>query len=974
MSDGASWYHDVHDLIPFRIREVLLVASPYDAFTLEEDAGIADQLLERYSELRLTSSPRITFVASGAHALELLEHRDFDLVITMVRIGDVEARSLGKRIKAKDPDLPVVLLGFREADFMRMEDEGDVFDGVFVWTGDAAIVLAIIKLIEDDRNVEHDTRAGEVRVILVVEDSVRRYSSFLMLLYEELLVQSASLVEEGLNRRHKVMRMRGRPKILLAKTYEEAITRLDAYEDYLSALMSDVRFSRNGVEDPEAGFALTEVARARLPDLPVLLQSAEREVQARAKELGVAWADKNSTELPRRVSDFFRETLGFGEFVFRLPDRTVVGRAANVFEMEQALLTVPSESIEYHAAHHHFSQWLRARNMLQLARRVRPASIEASGGVDNFRRALREMLRQALTEESAALITDYSERHASFETPFLRLGSGSIGGKARGVAFLNAMIERRGLTDRFEGLRVRTPRTLAIGTDVFDTFMEDNALYPVVASSSDDAVIIERFLAGRFEESLLTDLRSVVAELRGPVAVRSSSLLEDAQFQPFAGIYETCLLPNTHPSPAVRFEQFLSAIKLVYASTFSQNARAYLSGTPYAVEEEKMGVVIQEVVGQRYGERFYPTISGVGLSYNYYPVGDQRPDEGLVLLALGLGRAVVGGGRVLQFSPKSPGQLPQFPSPRDALDHSQKTFFAIDMGKADVDLAKGPDDTLVELSIDEAEADGTLALAASVYDGANDILRDSLRDKGPRVITFSNLLKWNAFPLAEALDEILTATRVGMGSPVEIEFAVDVPEGWSPELNLLQVRPQVTHALADEAELASIPDDDLLIRSSQALGNGVVGDLTNIVYVRRDAIVDRNTSAAIANRVGALNRELADGYLLIGPGRWGTSDKSLGIAVTWSQISNARVIVETPFDERSVEPSQGSHFFHNIASLQIGYITVGRVDGRARYDVDWLDAQPAEHEDEWIRHIRVSSPITAYLDGKRSRAAVTKPR
>ncbi|MEQ9503862.1 MAG: PEP/pyruvate-binding domain-containing protein [Deltaproteobacteria bacterium] len=968
MSDGASWYHDVHDLIPFRVREVLLVASPYDAFTLEEDAGIADQLLERYSELRLTASPRITFVASGAHALAMIEQRSFDLVITMSRIGDVEAWSLGRRIKAMEPELAVVLLGFREAEFMRMREDADIFDGVFVWTGDAAIVLAIIKLVEDAKNVAHDTEAGAVSVILVVEDSVRRYSSFLMLFYEELLKQSASLVEEGLNRRHKVMRMRGRPKILLATSYEDAVECIDRYADHLLALVSDVRYSRDGEEDSEAGYRLVEYVRERISELPVLLQSAERSVQTRAEALETSWADKNSTELPRRVSQFFRESLGFGPFVFRLPDRTIVGQAANVYEMEQALLTVPEASIEFHAAHHHFSRWLRARNMLQLARRVRPVSIESSGGVDAFRRDLRKMLRDAYAEESAALITDYSEREAWFDSPFLRLGSGSIGGKARGVAFLNALIKRRGLSERFDGLRIRTPRTIAIGTDVFDRFMESNALYPVVAEAT-QSQIVERFLQGQFDAELLTDLRSVLSELRGPIAVRSSSLLEDAQFQPFAGIYETCLLPNAHPNPAVRFEHFLAAIKRVYASTFSTNARAYLEGTPYAVEEEKMGVVIQEVVGQRYGPRFYPTISGVGLSYNYYPVSDQRAEEGLVMLALGLGRAVVSGGRVLQFSPKSPGQLPQFPSPRDALALSQKKFFAIDMEQTE--FQPDPEGTLVELPIEDAEADGTLALAASVYDGANDILRDSLRDKGPRVITFSNLLKWNAFPLAEALDEILTATRDGMGSPVEIEFAVDVPEGWSPELNLLQVRPQVTHA--NTGGVDTIPEDGLWIRSAQALGNGVVRELRDVVYVRPGATVDRNTSQIIADRVGALNRELSErGYVLVGPGRWGTSDTSLGVAVAWGQISNAKVIVETPFDDRSVEPSQGSHFFHNIASLGIGYITVARLDDTALYDVDWLEAQPAVYEDEYLRHVALEGSCTAYLDGRHSRAAVTK--
>lgn len=976
MNEPGRWYHNVHDLIPFRVRELLLVASPYDAYTLEEDAGLADRLLEQYSELRLTSSPRITFAATGARALELIEERSFDLVITMVRLGDVEAMALGEQIKAVRPDLAVVLLGFREADFMRVQDATkiDLFDGMFVWTGDAAIVLAIIKQIEDQRNVEHDTREAGVRVMLVVEDSVRRYSSFLILLYSELLRQSASLIAEGLNHSHKVMRMRARPKILLAKTYEEACECFKRYERYMFAVISDVRFPKDGVENPEAGFELIEHFRERRPELPVLMQSAEADLGSRAAELGVAWAQKASTHLPIRLKDFFTENLGFGDFVFRLQDRTVVGRARNVYEMESILLEVPAESIVFHADNNHFSQWLRARNMLQLATRVRPATIESCGGVDGFRRTLRRMLREAHVEESAGLITDFSDRGRGYDTHFLRLGTGSIGGKARGIAFLSALVQRRGLVDKFEGLRIRTPRTVAVATELFDRFLQTNGLVDLVASDAGDEAIVNGFLEAAFDDGFLSDLRAVQAELAGPLAVRSSSLLEDAQFQPFAGIYETCLLPNAHPSPNRRFEQMCQAIKYVFASTFSKNARAYLEGTPYTVDEEKMGIVVQEMVGQRYGDRFYPTISGVALSYNFYPVGDQRPEDGLVLLALGLGRSIVSGGQVLQFCPKTPGQLPQFPTPRDALQHSQKKFYAVNMAKPEPNLALGPDETLIDCTLADAEEDGTLALAASVYDAPNDVLRENLRDKGPRVITFSNLLKWNAFPLAEALDEILTVARSGMGSPVEIEFAVDVPEGWKPELNLLQIRPQVTQTANGSSLVADMPDEGLLVRSAQALGHGVVEGLQDVVYTRTGAKVDHNSSRTVAERVGNLNRDIGDrGYVLIGPGRWGSSDASLGVPVQWAQISFARVIVEIPFEDRIVEPSQGSHFFHNIASLGIGYITLTSTDDLSCFDREWLDAQPSTFEDDLIRHVKIPAGLTVYLDGPHCRAAIVKP-
>jgi CheY-like chemotaxis protein len=967
--------------MPFRVREVLLVSSPYEAFMLEEDGPLTERIFTHYSELNLTASPRITHASSAVDALERLRNRRFDLVITMPRLADMRLTRFSRQLKLLEPRMPLAVLAFTEAelDLLAGQLEPGLVDGVFLWTGDSRILLAIVKLVEDRLNVEHDTECGGVQVILVVEDSIRRYSSFLSLLYAELMTQSQSLYAEGLNEMHRLMRMRARPKIVLARTFEAAVSSFESYRDYILGVITDVSFPLGGREIADAGFRLVDFIREDTPNIPVLMQSAAPENAPRAEALGVLFVDKSSDILLRRLRDFLKESLGFGPFVFRLPDRTEVARAGDAYEMEEVLATVPAKSLAFHARSHHFSRWLTARSMFGLARHIRPRRIHDFDNLERMREHLIGVLRAARIQEQEGAITDFSSAQTRPESKFVRVGSGSIGGKARGIAFANALLARSGLYDRFEGLRINIPKTVVIGTDEFDSFLDDNPHIEEVQRLEDDREIVARFLEADLSPDLLDRLRIACQDLRSPLAVRSSSLLEDSRFQPFAGIYATYMLPNNHPVPAVRLGELSRAIKAVYASTYCGDARAYMRSTPYRVEEEKMGVVIQRLVGRAHGDRFYPHMSGVALSYNYYPLGYQKAEEGVALMALGLGQIIVLGGSVLQFSPSTPQILPQFPSAGDFLKYSQKRFLSLDLARPKVDFLAGPEASLTFEGLEKAEADGVLGTVGSVYLPQEDLIRDNLRVAGPRMVTFNNILKWNTIPLAPALAELLSTVREGMGCAVEIEFAVDMGDFGqasgqrrrTPCLNVLQIRPQVQQILQNEIQTEGFPEAQVLCHTHRSLGHGVIEEIRDVVYVKR-ADLSSTETPAVAAEVESINRRLRqDGapFVLIGPGRWGTSDPSLGIPVRWRQIAGARIIVETPMAGRSIEPSQGTHFFHNVISFRIGYLTLRG----ARLDRHWLDALPASAETANVRHVRLELPLRVHLDGRQGRAVILKP-
>ena len=985
----APWDAGFHDLMPNRVREVLLVSSQYDAFILEEDGRLSERIFTEYSELNLSNAPRITHASSGAAAMRMLSERRFDLVLTMVRIPDTDVSAFGRRVKESFARMPVVLLVLTEADLNQFPGGLDpaAIDHVFRWTGDASIMLAIIKLVEDRLNVAHDVETG-VRALIVVEDSIRYYSSFLSLLYVELMKQSESLVAEGLNDLHRLMRMRARPKVLLARTYEEATALYDSFGSSVIALVSDVRFPRRGEEDPNAGYELVREVRARDPSVAVLLQSAEPSSAVCAQELGTAHADKKSPSLLRDVRRFVSEALGFGDFVFRTPDGSEIARARHAFELEQMLRTVPAVSIDYHASRNHFSHWLTARCMFSIAKQLRQLKVADFGGPEAIRAFLIESLEEARRQQAEGVITDDtlapSVRHGQL-AQFVRVGKGSIGGKARGIVFVSSMIARHHLADRFPGLDIRIPQSTVVATEDFDHFFEQNGILAGGRDNLSYATVLDRCLAARFSGELKQKLRRAVASFVGPLAVRSSSMLEDSQLQPFAGIYATYMLPNNHPDPEERFTQICHAVKAVFASTYSDEARAYIARTPYSIEEEKMAVLIQQVAGQAHGKRFYPHIAGVALSYNYYPIGHQRAEDGVAMIALGLGQTVVQGGSGVSFSPSDPSILPQFGSTADYLRHTQRTFAALDLSQASVDFRSREGATrLYDLS--DAEADGTLGLSGSVYSPDDDTLIDDLRSRGPRVVTFHNVLKWGALPLAPALAELLSLVREGMGCAVEIEFALDAGD-WGragsqdrePTLYILQVRPQATPSLEGIVELEGIAAERILCKTHRSLGHGIIDGIRDVVFVKRSNLQATETPA-VAAQIGEINARLVAekcGFLLVGPGRWGSSDPRLGIPVKWSQIAGARVIVETAFEDRTVEPSQGAHFFHNVTSFRIGYLTVAKADrlaeGEVAIDEAWLAAQRVELETSEVVHVRLERPLRVLLDGRRSRGAIIKP-
>lgn len=969
--------------MPYRIRVILLVSSPYDAFTMEEDGRLMTRLFREYSELNLSELPTIIRAHDADEAFEALRGRRFDLVITMENVPNIGIGAFTTKLKAEFPDLPVVMFAFSEGALTgcaggSFGSEFEAVDRIFLWTGDSGVLRAAIKSIEDQLNVVHDAGAG-VRVILVVEDSIRYYTQFVSVLYAELRRHAVSLIADGINDAHKTMRLRSRPKVLLTSCYEDAVECFETYRHNILAVITDLRYPRDGQEDAEAGLRLAETIKATDAHIPILIQSADVDAKKRAEKVGAMFGSKRSEHLLGDIQRFLREDLGFGQFVFRLPDGAEVGRVDDVYEMEQRLSEVPSESIAFHARNNHFSTWLMARGMFMTARELRPRKVEAFPSVDALRAHLISVLRKARRYEQAGAISDFSPRQEP-DQAFVRIGAGSIGGKGRSIAFVNSVLRPHGLPDRFDHLRIRVPRTVAIGTDEFEQFLERNELAPAIQRADSDDRIRQLFLKASFSPELARRLLRACSDFRGPIAVRSSSILEDSRQRPFAGIYSTFMLPNNHPDPAVRHQELLKAVKVVYASVFCESARVYVAGTPSRVEEERMAVVIQPIVGQSHGSRFYPVFSGVAYSYNYYPVGGQRAEDGVVSIAVGLGQTVVDGGRALQFSPPRPRILPQFTAARDFLTVGQTEFLALDLNASTIDFSSHRSN-LIQCPLSAAEADGTLQHVASVYSPEDDVIRDNLRRPGRRVVTFNNILRWQSLPLAEAMEVLLTTLRAGFGQAIEMEFAVDIPTSRPAELSILQVRPQAGGWGATVSPPSDLPEEAVLCRTDVSLGNGVLDDIQDIIYVKPDFLAAGGVAAA-AQEVGRLNEAL-DGrpYLLIGPGRWGSSDPHLGIPVEWAQISGARIIVETTFEGRAVEPSQGSHFFNNLLSMQVGYLTLSAPSHRttsadpatAKLDRAWIAAQQTGHDLDTIRHVTLEGALTAYLEGPKGAATIIKP-
>jgi hypothetical protein len=984
-SSGSLWetydptYAAFRELQPFRIREVLLVSSLYDSYILEEDGLLSESLDAEFLDVRLSQAPRVTQVSTAEAALRELDARPIDLVITMTRLGDMEVVEFGRRLKEQHPMKPLVLLADSPASASRIKEHDasaiNIFDQVFMWRGDTRLFLAIIKYIEDSANVEHDTRLAGVRTIILIENSVRFYSTYLPLLYAQLMKQTQALIGDVANARQRLRRLKARPKILLGETFEAGWALFEKYREYTLGIISDARFSRRGRIDPEAGLEFVRQVKRGHPDMPALIQSYDGGLAAKANALGAAFLHKRSKQLHQEILRFLETSLGFGDFVFMLPDGREVGRARNLAEMRAMLRQVPEESLRYHASRNHFSNWCRARTEFALAERMRPVTVEAFPSIEGLRRYLVEAFSQLYTETRRGVVADYATGFDE-KSGFARIGSGSMGGKGRGLGFIHSQIASLSLANR-EGVDVFVPPAAVIGTDVFEQFLRDNRLTELALSDAADEAIAAAFLEGELEASTLRDLGSFVERIRYPIAVRSSSLLEDSYDQPFAGIYHTYMLPNNDPGPEARLQDLCTAVKLVYASTFFRNAKAYLHNTPYRAEEEKMAVVLQQVVGRQHGQYFYPDFAGVARSYNFYPVLDLTADGGIAVAALGFGRTVVEGGRAVRFSPAAPRSIPQFSNATDILHNAQSEFFALDLQRRLRPRPGGGDDTLVSLGLDVAEAHGTLGAVASVYSQDNDAVYDGLSRRGVRLVTFAPILKNELFPLAEILRELMQFGKKALSCEVEIEFAVDLKgSDGVARFGVVQIRPMVVEAGTANLDevLQSRGRDDILCASEHALGHGRVHDIRDVVYVRPQSF-DRSRTTEIGAEVGVFNHILGeDGrpYLLIGPGRWGTADRWLGIPAEWRQISGARAIVETELDELSVEPSDGTHFFQNLTSFGIGYFTVNRRTGGGWVDYAWLDAQPAEQETRYLRHVRLSHALDLRLDGHSRRGLILK--
>ncbi len=963
-----------------RIRDILIVSSLYDLYLFEEDGRLYELIRNEYQGLNLSHSPELTRVSSGHEAIALAKKENrFDLIITTLHIEDMHALAFAHLVRESGLSVPIVLLSFdnRELQYLLLHHDTSIFERIFIWQGDFRIIIAMIKSLEDRINVENDTRIAGVQVIIVIEDNVRYYSSFLPLIYTEMLKQSQRLISEGINLSHKFLRMRARPKILLCGTYEEAWEHYRTYEEYILGIISDVDFKKGGLQNPRAGIEFAEAVKADHPDIPILLQSHLPENEQDARRIGASFVLKDSATLLNELHQFMFQYFSFGDFVFRTPEGVEVGRATNLRTLAEQLRVVPDESIRYHAERNHFSNWLKARTEFWLAHQLRPRKVSDFASIHDLRLDLIDSINAYLMVRQRGIITDFRKDTFDPGSSFARIGGGSLGGKARGLGFVNTLINNYHVRDRFPGIQIYVPAAVVLGTDVFDQFVDENALRHFAINCPDDKEITRRFLeAEKFPEDVLGELAAFLHTVHTPLAVRSSSLLEDSQYHPFAGVYETYMIPNNHHNPLVRLNDLLESIKRVYASTFYRSAKDYIKVTSYRLEEEKMAVIIQKMVGSAHAFRFYPDFAGVAKSHNFYPIAPQTSADGIVAVALGLGKTVVDGGNTVRFCPKYPSDAVHF-SLNDLLDNSQKEFYALRLDDHAVPSFETHDMKIERFDLVVAEQDGTLGSVASTYSQENQVIYDGVARNGTRIVTFAPILKNKLLPLPQILELLLDMGQWGMGTPVEIEFAVNASVGGDrlKEFGLLQMRPLVLSREIEELSFDRIDPERILCLSHRVLGNGIIEDVYDIVVVDYHAF-DRLRSPEVAHEVSMFNAQLvSEGrpYLLIGVGRWGTLDPWLGIPVTWDQIAGARTIIETGFKDLPVTPSQGSHFFQNLTSFMIGYFTVNMQRDDNSLDWDWLLSQTPLEQKSLTRLLRFPAPLTIKMNGHRNMGVILKP-
>ncbi len=966
-----------HDLMPFKVKEILLVANLYDAYSIEKEGRFSEHVLGEYHQLSLTSIPRITGVSNEQEAMEQLRSKHFDLVILMMGADKKSPIGLSCRIKKEYSYIPVFLLLNNNSDIeyiSRRKASTKHIDKVFVWNGESKVFFAMIKHVEDSINVENDTNIGMVRVILLVEDSPKYYSRYLPMLYNIVLEQTRHIIDDvSTDELYKVLKLRARPKILLASNYEEAVDIIDKYKDYLLCLITDVKFERNGKEEPQAGLDLVKYLRENTRHLPIIIQSSEEANADKAYKLKSTFVNKNSESLSQDFKSFITHYLGFGNFIYRNDKGQVIAVAKSLKEFERLLKTIPDESLIHHARKDQFSLWLMARGEIQAAKILSPHKVTDFGSPQKIREYLLEIISKFRNEQERGKIVPFEKSAITDDSNIVALMEGSLGGKGRGIAFINTLIYNYDFSQQLPGIHIKAPKTVLIGTEEFEYFMERNSLTELILNEKDYSKIKKAFLKSRLTETLIKRLKMVLVDFKKPIAIRSSGLFEDSLMQPFAGIFETFLLPNSHPDPKVRLQQAMDAIKMVYASVYSEMARGYVEAVHYKIEEEKMAVVIQEVVGNQYGHYFYPHISGAAQSFNYYPVSHMKPEEGFVVAAVGLGKYVVEGEKAFRFSPKYP-EI-EINSPKDQYKNSQLQFFAVDLDKKEPNLLEGDIAGLARLDIDEAEKQGTLKHCASVYNPDNDQIIPGLTHPGPRIVNFANILKYKYIPLAQTIEVVLDVVKEALGSPVEIEFAVDLNKDKNglASFYLLQIKPLLGSASDYNVNLDKIKKESILMYSEKGMGNGIIEDIEDVIYVDPSTF-DKADTVEIAEEVNKLNTLMvADKrkYILIGPGRWGTRDRWIGIPVNWPQISNAGIIIETSLEDFPLDASSGSHFFHNVTSMNVGYFSVQPefANSYIRYDI--LAGQKLISETKYVKHIRFKKPLKVRMDGKKRISVIT---
>ena len=964
------------NLMTKRIFNVLLVANPYDAFMLEDDGRIDEKIFNEYMNLSLRYPPRFTQVSTEEEAWKQLDNTNFDLVIVMPGTDNSDTFDIARSIKEKYIHIPlVVLTPFSHGITARMEHEDlSIFEYVFCWLGNTDLLLSIIKLIEDKMNLEHDIKEVGVQMILLVEDSIRFYSSVLPNLYKFILKQSREFATEALNAHQRTLRMRGRPKIALARSYEEAMELYQKYENNILGVITDARYPRNGVIDPMAGIKLLGEIRKRDPFVPLVLESSEVANAQYAKLYEASFVDKNSKKMNIDLREIMYDNFGFGDFIFRNPNTMEeVARVRNLKELQNIIFAIPKESLLYHVQRNHVSRWLYSRAMFPAAEFLKQITWDSLQDVDGHRHVIFEAIVKYRKMKNRGVVAVFQRDRFDRYSNFARIGDGSLGGKGRGLAFIDNMVKRHPEFEEFENAAVSIPKTVVLCTDIFDEFMDTNSLYQLALSDADDDTILKAFLRAKLPDRLVEDFFAFFDVVKSPIAIRSSSLLEDSHYQPFAGIYSTYMIPNLEDKYEM-LRMLSDAIKGVYASVFYRDSKAYMQATSNVIDQEKMAVIIQEVVGTQYGDRFYPSISGVARSLNYYPIGDEKAEEGTVSLALGLGKYIVDGGLTLRVCPYHPCQVLQTSEMEIALRETQTQFYALDLKNHGENFSLDDGFNLLKLHVREAEKDGSLQFIASTYDPYDMVIRDGIYPGGRKVITFANVLQHDVFPIPKIMQMVQEYGQEEMRRPVEIEFAVTLTKQ-KATFYLLQIRPMVDVKADLSEDLNLIPEDKLILKSFNSLGHGIMEDVFDIIYVKTEGYTASNNQL-IAYEIEKLNRKFLDEgkhYVLVGPGRWGSSDTWLGIPVKWPHISAARVIVEAGLTNYRVDPSQGTHFFQNLTSFGVGYFTINAYMNDGVYSQDFLDAQPAVEETQFLRHVRFEHPIVVKMDGKKKLGVVMMP-